>query len=84
MKSPTVLEGTWEEINRDHAAELTGRHVRLIVIPDDKGSEQEDNFFRATPEERSAALDALAEMNRGLPILPPEAFDRENLYEERF
>lgn len=84
MKSPNVLEGTWEEINRNHAAELTGRQVRLIVIPDDKGRQQENNLFHATPEERSAALDALAEMNRGLPTLPPEAFDRENLYEERF
>lgn len=33
-------------------------------------------------EERIKAMDALAEKNRHLPALPPEAFDREKLYED--
>ena len=31
-KQPLELEGTWEEIVT-HASELTGRRVRLIVLP---------------------------------------------------
>lgn len=30
---PTELEGTWEEIVA-HAAELAGRRVRVIIMPD--------------------------------------------------
>ena len=33
-----------------------------------------------TPQERIRMLDALAERNRNIPPLPPEAFDRESLY----
>lgn len=35
-------------------------------------------------EEKIQAMDAFAEKNRGLPILPDEAFDRSNLYDEMF
>ena len=31
MAQQQVLEGTWEQV-RAHDAELTGRHVRLIII----------------------------------------------------
>ncbi len=46
------------------------------------------NGIDATPhavdvEERIRAMDAFAETNRGLPVLPDEAFDCENLYDER-
>jgi hypothetical protein len=34
------------------------------------------------PQEVIRALDELAELNRGLPVLPPEAFDRESIYED--
>jgi len=37
---------------------------------------------RLTPEEIIRGLDELAEMNRDLPLLPPEAFERENIYED--
>jgi hypothetical protein len=40
-------------------------------------------YFTATPEEWEAAMDELAEGGENLPVLPPEAYDRENLYEER-
>ena len=36
-----------------------------------------------TPEETIQALDEIAQKNRHLPVLPPEAFDRETLYDER-
>jgi hypothetical protein len=42
------------------------------------------NGMELSPEERIKAMDAFAEKNRGLPHLPDEAFDRENLYDERF
>ena len=47
-------------------------------------SDKNHFYFTATPEEFNRALDDIAEMNRTLPVLPPEAFDRENLYEEHF
>ena len=36
-----------------------------------------------TPQERIAAMDAIAEKYAGAPILPDSAFDRENIYEDR-
>jgi hypothetical protein len=36
-------------------------------------------YFTATPEEFERAFDALAEGNENLPVLPPEAYHRENL-----
>jgi hypothetical protein len=38
-------------------------------------------YFTATSEEFNRALDEIAEMNRDLPVLPPEAFSRESIYE---
>jgi hypothetical protein len=35
-----------------------------------------------TPQEVIRALDELAEMNRGLPVLPAEAFERESIYQD--
>ena len=36
-----------------------------------------------TPQERIAAMDAIAAKNADLPVLPDSAFDRENIYEDR-
>ncbi len=36
-----------------------------------------------TPQERIAAMDAVAEKYANAPILPDSAFDRENIYEDR-
>ncbi len=41
-------------------------------------------YFTATAEEFNRALDNIAAMNQTLPVLLPEAFDRDNLYEENF
>jgi hypothetical protein len=35
-----------------------------------------------SPLEVIRALDELAEMNRGRPVLPPEAFERESIYQD--
>jgi hypothetical protein len=36
---------------------------------------------RLSPEEAIRTLDAIAERNRDAPVLPPEALERESLYE---
>ena len=41
--------------------------------------DQNHFYLTATPEEFNRALDDIAAMNQALPVLPPEAFDRENL-----
>lgn len=38
------LEGTWEEI-MEHAEELAGRRVRLVVLPAEENSTSEDSEF---------------------------------------
>ena len=40
-------------------------------------------YFTASQEQFENALNEIAEMNKNLPALPDEAFDRENLYEDR-
>ncbi len=47
-------------------------------------SDKNHFYFTATREEFNRALDDIAAMNQNLPVLPPDAFDRENLYEENF
>jgi len=39
-------------------------------------------YFTASTEEFNRALDEIAEMNRGLPVLPAEAYSRESIYGE--
>lgn len=82
MVMPKVYEGTWEELST-HAQEF--RHYpKLTLIVPAQEPQQFRTRYRAnlTPEERIKAMDAAAEKNRHLPILPPEAFDRESLYAE--
>ena len=81
-----VLEGTWEEIARQ-AARFAGKRVRLTVLGDEEQEAPARNTplsMTATPEELIRALDQLAEQNRHLPVLPPEAFERESLYEGHY
>jgi hypothetical protein len=77
-----VLQGTWDEIAA-HAEELRQRRRLVLIVPavDEPlgGSSSEPSL---SPEERIAALNELAERNRYLPVLPPEAFERESLYDE--
>lgn len=79
---PQVIEGNPREI-QDHLKGLGG-NVRLTLIVNADGDLHETrNNIHHTPEERARALDEVAAMNRDLPALPPEAFRRENLYEDR-
>lgn len=48
-----------------------------------KIADQKHFYFTASREEFNGALNELAEMNRGLPVLSDDAFDREVLYEDR-
>ena len=79
--APQVLEGTWEEIVR-HGEQLSGKRVRLTVLPDHEPASlpAAPLYLTGTSEEVIAALDAIAERNRHRPVLPPEAFTRESLY----
>ena len=83
MAQPKVIEGTWEEIVQ-RAEELRGHQVRLIVFPQEattNGNGEPHFYFTATPEEFERAFDAIGNGNERLPILPPEAFERESIYE---
>jgi hypothetical protein len=57
-----------------------------VVVPqgEEKQIETPKNLYDATPEERARALDEIAEMNKDVPVLPPEAYNRESLYEETY
>jgi hypothetical protein len=84
MTLAQVIEGTWEEIKRqtdELASRYAGKRLKLILLTEE--SEQLPVAHGATPEEKIRVLDALAEKNRELPVLPPEAFERESLYEDR-
>jgi hypothetical protein len=79
---------------RKETERLAGDHenerVWLVVIPGSeieapKPTSVDDPFYtRASPEEFIAALDALAIRKKDLPALPPEAFERESIYEDRW
>lgn len=43
---PLELEGTWEEIMQ-HASELAGRRVKLIVLPAEEAEQSEPGFSTA-------------------------------------
>jgi hypothetical protein len=80
--SQSVIEGTWEEI-LSQSDSLMGRRVRLEVLPEQEGDGSKVKppiYSTATHEEFVRAFDALGEQYRHLPVLPPEAFERESLY----
>jgi hypothetical protein len=82
MAQVQVIEGTRKEI-QDHLNTLDSNlRLTLIVQADGEPSEAPKNLYYATPDERARALDEIAEMNKGVPVLPAEAFNREALYEE--
>lgn len=73
-----VVEGDWETINAHLTRHRGDRRFTLIVH-----APSEETSSSLSVEERIRALDELAEQNRGLPVLPDEAYSRENLYDER-
>jgi hypothetical protein len=81
-----VLEGTWEEIERQ-SEQLAGKRVRLMVLSDEDtnlSTPDRPLYETASPEEFQKAFDALAECYRHLPVLPPEAYSRDSLYEGHY
>jgi hypothetical protein len=63
---------------RRQGLDLSELVKRLVTENLSKGEEK--GIRGLTAEERIKAMDALAERNRGLPVLPDEAFDRDNIY----
>ena len=95
MAQPKIPEGTRKELQDYLNRQPEQRRFRLVPVeagtPGVNGIAEglteatvggTASRYRAdlTPEERIRALDVAAEKNRGLPVLPPEAFDRESLY----
>jgi hypothetical protein len=83
MTRAQVIEGTWEEIKRqtdELARQFPGRRLKLILLTEE--TEPPPVAYDAMPENKIRVLDALAGRNRDLPVLPPEAFERESLYED--
>jgi len=81
VAKPKIYEGTWEELTA-HADEFRSYPKLQVIVPpaqDDNGSRYRADL---TPEQRIQMLDALVDMNRNLPGLPDEAFDRVTLYED--
>jgi hypothetical protein len=86
-----TLELTPEEARRVELARQRGFDITALLkgviasLPDApviQGSER-PLYETATREEWEAFMDALAEGGENLPVLPPEAYDRESLYEDR-
>ena len=82
MAQVQVIEGTRKEI-QDHLETLDGNIRLTLIVPAESepiGAPQ--NLHNATPEERARALDEIAELNQGIPVLRLEAYNRVSLYEE--
>jgi hypothetical protein len=78
-----VYEGTPEELEHYLQQQAPEERFRLTRVSMPKEHRIEGVVYPTlSVEERIKAMDALAEKNRHLPVLPPEAFDREKLHEE--
>jgi hypothetical protein len=87
MSEAQVLEGTWEEIGpkaQEIGRRYGRRRLKLILLSEDPEPAAKPELPKPTlsPEESIRVLDELAESNRNLPVLPPEAFSRESIYED--
>jgi hypothetical protein len=83
-----TMELTQDEFRSVKEAEARGVDVhallRSIIASLSQVTPPDHFYFTASSEEWEAAMDELAEGGENLPILPPEAYDRENMYEDRF
>ena len=77
ITSEASYEGTVEELMDRLKTLPQNRKARLQLLP-----EEEDQLFNASPEDRSRALDEIAALNKGRPVLSLEALRRESIYEE--
>ena len=84
MTQAQIYTGSWEELNA-HAADFQGRKNLTLIVPAEEAggarTAKEHFYLTATPEEFQKAFDALGQGNENSPVLPPEAFDRESLYD---
>ena len=87
MAIQQIFEGTWEDILAQ-SSNLAGKQLRLVLfsvdLPATERAPQDGKHFyeTATAEEFAPAFDNIGQGNEKLPVLPPEAFERESLYEE--
>jgi hypothetical protein len=71
------------DLARDSGQEVVEFLRSLEAQPPAPIAGREHFYFTASQAEFNRALDQIAEMNRSAPALPDEAFDRENLYDDR-
>jgi hypothetical protein len=85
MALPEIYTGSWEELTAQ-SANFKGRGKITLIVPAEEaglsGSAREHFYYTATPEQFQEAFDALACGHENSPVLPPEAFERESLYDE--
>lgn len=84
MAGGQIYSGTWEEIAQ-HADELRGKRVRLVVLEDvtEEGEQSQLPFWAtATPEERAQSIIewGMGHKPRNAPPLSVEAISRESIY----
>ncbi len=86
MAQTQIVRGSDEEIAA-FLHRLKGRRDLTLIVPaeDATVAPQSNNahfYLTATQEEFQAAFDALGAEKEHQPVPPPEAYDRENLYDE--
>ena len=77
MTQAQTFTGTGEELQSILSRHLNEKNMMLIIQADEAIRKPQ---AKLTPQQFAAALAELQEMNRDLPALPDEAFDRENIY----
>ena len=82
MQQYEILEGTPHEILSRVKSLGKGVHLTLIVRQPDIIHAEPTKLQSAACGEVERALDELGDMFKHLPILPPEAYNRESLYED--
>jgi hypothetical protein len=65
------------------ARKLLAERLPLLGRNRESMADRKHFYFTATPQEWEAAMNELAAGGENFPVLPDEAFDRENLYEDR-
>jgi len=83
----TNRDGLHDAIDRlpDESLEEALRMLEQLAFGSTREQPSGKSFYEtASPEEFAAALGRIAEGNQRLPVLVPDAFERESLYEERF
>ena len=67
----------------EHLPKATSDEQQYQAVAGQKVPDRSHFYFTATREQFHGALEEIAQMNKNLPGLNDDAFDRENLYEDR-